>query len=144
MKHLYRGHFFRIFALEVRPQHLILLCLLLMTGGQLYADQGKTKVIEVKLGDYKYTPGDIKLVVQQPVILRLTNTDLMTPHNFIIEDDSDGLDTNVDVSPGDTVDVHLMPLVLGTHTFYCSKKFLFLDSHREKGMEGKLIIVQSD
>ena len=140
MKYLYSGHFFRIFVRATSQQLLLLFCLLSVTVGQLYADQDKTKVIDVKLGDYKYMPGDIQLVVQQPVILRLTNTDLMTPHNFIIEYDSDGLDTNVDVSPGDTVEVHLMPLVAGTHTFYCSKKFLFLDSHREKGMEGKLII----
>lgn len=124
----------------VKQKFLMLLCLLLVSGGQLHADQGKIKIIEVKLGDYSYMPSDIVLITQQPVILRLTNTDLVTPHDFIIEDDSDGLATKVNVSPGDTVDVHLMPLVAGIHTFYCSKKFLFSDSHREKGMEGTLTI----
>lgn len=140
MKHLFKNPIFRTSTQAVKLKLLILLCLLLAAGGHLHADQDKIKIIEVTLGDYKFMPGNIQLVVQQPVILRLTNTDLVTPHNFIIDDDSDGLATNVDVSPGDSVDVHLMPLVTGTHTFYCSKKFLFSDSHREKGMEGKLII----
>jgi hypothetical protein len=42
---------------------------------------------------------------------------------------------------GESVDVHLMPLVAASHTFYCSNKLLFMDSHRKQGMEGKLTVI---
>lgn len=107
----------------------------------LVAAEGDTRVIQVLLGDYQYKPGELQIVVDQPVVLQLVNTDMITPHNFTLEDPSDGLDVNVDILAGDTVEVHLMPLVPGRHTFYCSNKLLFMDSHREKGMEGTLIVV---
>jgi hypothetical protein len=31
---------------------------------------------------------------------------------------------------------------VGEYPFYCSKKLLFFKSHREKGMEGMLEVVQ--
>ncbi len=105
-----------------------------------YAGESDTRVINIKLGDYRFIPDKINLVTGQPVILRLENTDLITPHNFSLDDASDGLDTNVDVPAGETVDVALLPLFAGTHIFSCRNKLLFMDSHREKGMEGTLIV----
>jgi len=104
----------------------------------LHADPVYTKVIEITLGDYRYMPDRIQLIVGQPVILRLINIDSITPHTFVLPDASDGLDVDVDILAGETVDVHLMPLVEGRHTFYCKNKFIFMDSHRDKGMHGIL------
>lgn len=118
-----------------------LLLAFLFPAGWLHADAVYKQVIEVTLGDYRYMPGNIQLAINQPVILRLVNVDSFTPHNFTLEDASDGLDVNVDIPAGGSVDVHLMPLVTGSHTFYCSNKFLFLNSHREKGMEGTLTVI---
>jgi len=117
---------------------LLVLCLL--AAGLSSAADSDTRVIIVKLGDYRFIPDKIRLTTGQPVILRLENTDLITPHNFSLDDPNDGLDTNVDVPAGDTVDVPLLPLFAGTHTFYCRNKLLFMDSHREKGMEGTLVV----
>ncbi|GMR00719.1 MAG: hypothetical protein BMS9Abin19_0054 [Gammaproteobacteria bacterium] len=118
---------------------------LLLTGllstNWLHAEPVYTKVIEVTLGDYRYTPGNIKLTIDQPVVLRLVNVDSFTPHNFTLEDASDGLDVNVDIPAGKSVDVYLMPLVASSHTFYCKNKLWLMDSHREKGMEGTLTVV---
>ena len=109
--------------------------------GLLYAAEDDIRVIQVRLGDYHFMPGELQLVAGQPVVLQLVNTDTFTPHNFTLEDPNNGLDVDVDVSAGDTVEVHLMPLWPGSHTFYCSNKLLFMDSHREKGMQGTLIVV---
>ncbi len=117
---------------------IFLFLAVLLSANHLYAGDSSTKVIEVTLGDYRYKPGDIQLSVNQPVILRLINVDSFTPHNFTMEDDSDGLDVNVDIPAGDTVDVHLMPLVAGSHDFYCHNQLWPMDSHREKGMAGIL------
>ena len=119
---------------------LFLLCVSFSIAAPLYAEQDEVTIVDVELGDYRYMPGTITLVEGEPVILRLKNVDMVTPHNFILEDPSDGLDTSVDVPAGKTVEVHLMPIVPGEHTFYCSKKLLFMKSHREKGMEGKLVV----
>ena len=108
---------------------------------RLYAEAVYTKVIEVTLGDYRYMPGSIQLIVNQSVVLHLINVDSFTPHNFTLPDASDGLDVNIDIPAGESVNVNLMPLVVGSHTFYCKNKFLFSDSHREKGMHGTLTVI---
>ena len=108
---------------------------------RLYAEAVYTKVIEVTLGDYRYMPSSIQLIVNQPVVLHLINVDSFTPHNFTLQDASDGLDVNIDIPAGESVKVNLMPLVVGSHTFYCKNKFLFSDSHREKGMQGTLTVI---
>jgi len=118
-----------------------LLLAFLFSASWLHADTVYKQVIEITLGDYRYMPSNIQLAINQPVVLRLVNVDSFTPHNFTLEDASDGLDVNVDIPAGGSVDVHLLPLVTGSHTFYCSNKFLFLNSHREKGMEGTLTVI---
>ncbi len=124
---------------------LIVFSTFLLSANSLHADldvdRVDKKIIEVKLGDYRYMPATIQLVIDQPVVLRLVNTDSFTPHNFSLQDSSDGLDVDVDVPAGKTVDVQLMGLWPGTHTFYCKNKLMFMDSHREKGMEGILTVV---
>jgi plastocyanin len=113
----------------------------LLSASWLHAEAVYTKTIEVTLGDYRYMPGNIQLIINQPVVLHLVNVDSYTPHNFTLPDASDGLDVDIDIPAGGSVDVHLMPLVTGSHTFYCKNKFLFMDSHREKGMQGRLTVI---
>jgi len=138
MTHLYQQHITKT-AVHLTLQFFLLLAFLLVTAWS-HAEPAYTKVIEVTLGDYRYMPKDIQLLVNQPVILHLVNVDSFTPHNFTLEDASDGLDVNIDIPAGESVDVNLMPLVTGSHTFYCRNKFLWMDSHREKGMQGTLTV----
>jgi YHS domain-containing protein len=37
--------------------------------------------------------------------------------------------------------IKFKPTKVGTYPFYCSKKFLFFEGHREKGMEGVIEVV---
>jgi len=116
----------------------------LLSASWLHAEAAYTKIIEVTLGDYRYMPDNIQLIVDQPVVLHLINVDSYTPHNFTLQDASDGLDVDIDIPAGQSVNVHLMPLVAGSHTFYCKNKFLFMDSHREKGMQGTLTVIPNN
>jgi plastocyanin len=118
---------------------ILLTCLLLASG--LHAGSVYVKVIEVTLGDYHYMPSNIEFLVDQPVISHLVNVDSFTPHNFTLEDVSDRFDVDVDIPAGGSVDVHLMPLVAGSHTFYCRNKLWFMNSHRATGMEGTLTVI---
>lgn len=86
------------------------------------------------LDSYSYSPDRLIVQVGQPVELVLTSVTTITPHNFIIKD----LGVEQDVGAGKTVTVRFTPTQPGTFPFYCDKKLLFLPSHREKGMEGRL------
>lgn len=86
------------------------------------------------LDSYSYSPDRLIVQAGQPVELALTSVTTITPHNFIIKD----LGVEQDVGAGKTVTVRFTPTQPGTFPFYCDKKLLFLPSHREKGMEGRL------
>ena len=124
------------------PGLLLILVILasIFSGNRLHASEDDIKVIEVKLGGYRFTPQEIQLIADQPAILRLVNTDSITPHNFTIETASGSPAVDTDIPAGESVDVRLTPLAAGQYTFYCGKKLLFMKSHREKGMEGSLIV----
>jgi plastocyanin len=96
--------------------------------------------IAVRLGDYRFTPDSLSVKDGETVQLELTNTDKLTPHNFTLKAETAGLDVDVDVSPGQTETVDITPLAPGTYTFYCNKKLIFFKSHRDRGMEGTLVV----
>ena len=99
--------------------------------------------IVVKLGDYQFTPDEIAVRAGETVQLQLTNTDSLTPHNFTLKAENAGLDVDTDVSAGKTEAVDITPLIPGTYKFYCNKKLLLFKSHRDRGMEGTLIVSPS-
>ena len=102
-----------------------------------------TRSIAVKMGDYRFTPDEIAVRAGETVQLQLTNTDSLTPHNFTLKAENAGLDVDTDVNAGKTETVDITPLVRGTYKFYCNKKLLFFKSHRDRGMEGTLIVSPS-
>ncbi len=96
--------------------------------------------ITLTLGDYRFTPDTVEVMAGQPVILTLTNTDGITPHNFILDDEAAGLEIDTGVYAGKSATIEFTPATPGSYTFYCSKKLPFMKSHRQKGMEGTLIV----
>jgi plastocyanin len=96
--------------------------------------------IAVKMGDYRFIPDEITVRAGETVQLQLTNTDRLTPHNFTLKAENAGLNVDTDVSADKAKAVDITPLVPGTYPFYCNKKLLFFKSHRDRGMEGTLIV----
>ncbi len=96
--------------------------------------------LNLTLGDYRFKPDRLEAVAGTPVRLTLTNTDAMTPHNFTLEALRAGVDLSTDVKAGKSITVEFTPKVPGTYPFFCNKKLLFFKSHREQGMEGKLVV----
>ncbi len=113
--------------------------LLLNAPGLQAAPPGQT--ISIELGDYRFAPRQISITAGETVQLELTNTDGLTPHNFTLQAKDAGLDVDVDVGAGKTHSVEITPLLPGTYTFLCNKKLPFMKSHRDRGMEGTLIVV---
>jgi len=128
-------------TLTFRTLHIQILVILFIAGSWANAAQDDAKVVEVMLGNYRFMPGEIQLIADKPAILRLVNTDSIIPHNFTIEDANGVLEVNADVLAGEIVDVKLTPSAAGRYTFYCGNKLMFMKSHRERGMEGTLIVV---
>ena len=113
--------------------------ILLSSGAPASAGEDLT-IIEIRMGDYRFTPADVQIAANQPAVLRLINTDGMTPHNFSLNAAGLAASIDVNVTAGDSVEVKLDPMPVGEYTFYCDKKLPFMKSHREKGMEGRLIV----
>lgn len=95
---------------------------------------------EIDLGDYRFKPDTLEVIAGEPVELVLTNQDTITPHTLTLSAPEAGLEIDVDVGAGKTVTTTFTPPRAGTYVFYCDKKLLFFPSHREKGMEGKLVV----
>ncbi|MBI5854997.1 MAG: cupredoxin domain-containing protein [Nitrospirae bacterium] len=92
----------------------------------------------IQLDSYAYVPSHLIVQAGKPVELTLTSVTFITPHNFILLEPSAGLTIEQDIGSGKTVIVKFTPTKPGLYPFYCDKKLLFLPSHREKGMEGRL------
>ena len=100
------------------------------------------RAVTLTLGDYAFSPAHIEVTAGTPVLLTLSNTDNLTPHNFSLRDADAGLDIDTDVGAGKSVTVQFTPRVAGSYTFYCNKKLPFMKSHRARGMEGTLTITR--
>jgi len=126
---------------SVRDALIALITLLLATVTVVTRGQASPQAISLSLGDYHFTPDSLEVQAGRPVVLTLTNTDTLTPHNFTLQDAATGLDIDIEVSAGSTSVIEFTPVKPGTYTFFCNKKLLFMKSHRERGMEGTLRVI---
>ena len=100
-------------------------------------DQDGVQRVEILGGGYFFTPNRIIVKVNIPVELKVRKESGITPHNIVIKAPEAGI--NFDISLGDEPKViRFTPTKSGTYPFYCNKKLLFFEGHREKGMEGAL------
>lgn len=127
-------------SIKTKTLHIFISIGCLFISNWIYASDDATPVIDLELGDYRFLPQEIQLSANQSAILRLVNTDSVTPHNFTMEVGSNSPAVEVELLGGESAEVKLPPLPAGRYTFYCSNKLLFMKSHREKGMEGILIV----
>ena len=99
--------------------------------------------VEVTGGGYFFDPDHIIVKVNVPVELTFKKTPGITPHNIIISVPDAGIDINEDMGK-DSRTIRFIPLKTGKYAMYCDKRFLFFKSHRERGMEGILEVVENE
>lgn len=97
--------------------------------------------VEIVGGEYFYKPNHIIVKVNVPVELRVTNQSRFVPHDLIVKAPEAGMDFRIDLKREAAV-VRFTPTKAGTYPMYCDKKLLFFASHREKGMEGAIEVVE--
>jgi len=97
--------------------------------------------IEVLAGEYFFNPDYIIVKVNIPVEIKIKKDPSIVPHSFVIKAPDAGLDINESLSSEPKV-IKFTPTKVGKYPFYCDKKFLFFKSHREKGMEGVIEVIE--
>jgi len=97
---------------------------------------GGVQTVEIVGGSYFYDPNHIVVKVNVPVALVVRREPGITPHDIVLRAPEAGIDFEESLDTDPKV-IRFTPTKVGTYTFYCSKKFLWM-SHRKKGMEGTL------
>ncbi len=87
--------------------------------------------IDMDLGDYQFHPKTVSIAAGTSAELILTNRDLITPHNFIVEAPEAGMEVNLDVSAGESATIVLRPTRSGIYTFLRQAASVFRKPPRE-------------
>ena len=103
-------------------------------------DDGVQRV-ELVGGGYFFDPDHIIVRVNVPVELTVRKESGFVPHNIVVKAPEAGIEFEESLTSDPKV-VRFIPTKTGSYPMYCSKKLLFFESHREKGMEGVLEVVE--
>lgn len=104
-------------------------------------DKDGVQRVEVLGGDYFFKPNHIIVKVNVPVEMKVSKEGGIVPHNIVINAPDAGIDIKESLEKEPKV-IKFTPKKAGTYPFSCDKKLLFFKSHKEKGMEGVLEVVE--
>jgi plastocyanin len=96
--------------------------------------------VEVVGGGYFFRPDRIIVKVGVPVELTFTRQSKVVPHNFVIDATDAGMEVEVTLTV-EPKSVIFTPARTGDYPFYCDRRLLFFKSHRARGMEGTILVV---
>lgn len=97
--------------------------------------------VEIIASEYSFTPSHIVVKVNVPVEIKVRKNSTVVPHNFVISAPEAGISIKESLSR-EPKSFFFVPGKAGKYPIYCSKKLLFMQSHREKGMEAVLEVVE--
>lgn len=100
-------------------------------AGMAQLPTGTERVVQIKARRFSYSPDVIELEAGVPAVIELTSLD--REHGFTIPD----LGLRLDVEPGETSRVRIVPEKVGTFPFHCD---IFCGSGHEE-MAGRIIVV---
>lgn len=93
-------------------------------------------------GEFFLDPNLIVVKVNKPVELTIIKVTGYIPHNLIVQAPEAGIDFKIDFNADKPILIKFTPTKLGRYPMYCDKHFLFFKSHRERGMEGVIEVVE--
>lgn len=103
-------------------------------------DRG-VQFIEVLGGEYYFDPDYIIVKKDVPVELKIRKKPGIVPHNIVIDEPEAGMSVRKSLKKEPEM-VRFIPGKVGKFPFYCDKKLLFFKGHREKGMEGRIEVIE--
>ena len=92
-------------------------------------------------GGYYFDPNVVVVKVNVPVELHVKKADGVTPHNIVLKAPEAGIDFAESLGSEEKI-ISFTPTRVGSYPFECTKQFLFLESHKDRGMHGILEVVQ--
>lgn len=114
-----------------------------ISGERVEAPIGNDGVqrLSVLAGRYFFRPDHIVVKANRPVELVVSKEPGFVPHNFALNIPSEKIELDEELGTAPRA-IRFTIHQPGRYDFYCSKKPLFFESHREKGMEGVLEVVE--
>ena len=97
--------------------------------------------VKIEGGSHFFKPNRVIVKLNVPVELTLSVEKSLVPHTFVIKAPEAGIAIDEELS-STAKSVRFTPTAAGKFPFYCRNKLLFLESHRDKGMEGVLDVVE--
>ncbi len=104
-------------------------------------DKDGVQKVEIVGGEFFFEPGHIIVKVNVPVEMSVRKKGGVAPHDIVIEAPEAGINIKESLGKEPKV-IKFTPTKTGKYPFYCTKKFLFFKSHRDRGMEGVLEVVE--
>ncbi len=130
-----------------------ILLIFLILAGMGFAEEAAKKIytatvdtdgiqrVKVSGGEYFFDPNYIILKVNVPVELVIRKEPTIVPHNIIINAPEAGIDIRENFGKNPKL-IKFTPKKTGKYPFYCDKRFLFFKTHKEKGMEGMIEVIE--
>ena len=97
--------------------------------------------IDMVGGEYYFDPNVIVVKVNVPVELKVKKAAGYVPHDIVADSPDAGIKFKSDINSKEPAVIKFTPTKVGTYPLYCDKQLLFFKSHRERGMEGKIVVV---
>jgi plastocyanin len=97
--------------------------------------------VEVIGGEYFFDPNYIVVKVNKPVELKVKKTGGYTPHNIEVMAPEAGINFSESLGKEPKV-IKFTPTAVGKYPMICSKKLPFVKSHRDRGMDGFIEVVE--
>jgi len=131
---------------------ILAVAMLLLVCGLVFADQPAEKRVVATLdpdgvqrvqitgGEYYFEPRTVVVKVNTPVELQVKKTEGLAPHNIVLKAPEAGINFAEDLG-GEVKIIRFTPTKTGSYPFECSKRFLFFESHKARGMHGVLVVV---
>jgi plastocyanin domain-containing protein len=104
-------------------------------------DKDGVQRVSVTGGEYFFNPDYIVVKVNVPVELTIKKESGVVPHDIVMHEPDAGIDFSLQMA-SESKKVQFTPKKVGKYPYYCTKKLLFFKSHRERGMEGTLEVVE--
>jgi plastocyanin len=98
--------------------------------------------VDVIGGEYYFDPNDIVVKVNKPVELTVKKASGYIPHDMIVKAPEAGIDFKVDLSDKKPEIIKFTPTKVGKYEMYCDKRFLWFKSHKDRGMDGWIEVVE--
>lgn len=96
---------------------------------------------EITGGSYYFDPDFIQVKVNVPVELKVKKAGGSTPHSIALKAPEAGINFSVSLGK-EPKSITFTPTKVGKYPFWCTKRFLFLKSHKDQGMTGVLEVVE--